>query len=492
MPAKQQDEVALGHEPPPSMRGSGSWINEAEAFLSEEGRTAKIVRTYAWVVLLVAFFNLLLMLPFPMPAVARFMTASHVVISAVPTLLLLRWKKIRAAAYWIVTVSWSIIAVNGFILNSPSRVSINWVFLVLSIAAITLGRRATIVFGALTVVLNILLYFSNVNQWFPETPLQKPLASTVVLVQQSIVWPIVLWVTISVFRQGLVHLENNLATLQETTVALQDEVDQRCRAEVSVSELNEELRTINSELESRVQTRTEQLRQANTDLEMFAARISHDLRAPLRSINGFATILKEDEPNLTDDSKQMLDRIQKSSVHMSEMIDAVLRFARVGREGLRIAPVDLNEIIRASLDVFLAHDDGSNLKIHCPKLPTIEADPILLRQALDNLIGNAIKFSATSPRPELWFQSSEEDGRFCLEIHDNGIGFPEGDPNKVFEPFLRLHGKEYDGVGLGLATVKRIVELHGGSIEAMKSNLGSAAFKIRLPRHASAAVETPA
>jgi len=179
----------------------------------------------------------------------------------------------------------------------------------------------------------------------------------------------------------------------------------------------------------------------------------------------------------------MLNRIAASSVQMGQMIDAVLRFARLGRAALHIAPVELNRVVQDSMNLFLESYDRSRVIVHMGDLPTVDADPVLLRQAIDNLVGNALKYSATREKSEIWIKADADEQYVRLQIHDNGVGFEGGDPNLLFEPFARFHGREFEGVGLGLATVKRIVELHGGTVRAMHSDLGAAAFEIALPTH---------
>ena len=256
-----------------------------------------------------------------------------------------------------------------------------------------------------------------------------------------------------------------------------EDVTERILAEARVHALN---RT----LEARVAARTRELSQANQELESFAYSISHDLRAPLRAIDGFSRILVEKfRDSLGDTGKGYLDRVRAAAGRMDELIDALLKMSRVTRTSLSPGKVDLSRMALDVLDEFKAGDPG-----HAPELvvePGLTAwgDPTLLRNMLSNLLGNAWKFTRGTSGPRIEFGAGQlPSGEREFRVQDNGAGFPQKHVEKLFRPFQRLHGQdEFAGHGIGLASVKRIIERHGGSIRAEGHVGEGAAFFFTLP-----------
>jgi PAS domain S-box-containing protein len=236
-----------------------------------------------------------------------------------------------------------------------------------------------------------------------------------------------------------------------------EDVTERLRAEAQV-------RTLNRTLEARVSVRTRELTQANEELESFAYSVSHDLRAPLRSIEGFSRLLRERYGEALDDAgRAYLDRVRNASARMDELIDAILKVSRVGRSELKPRNTDLSRLAEEIVAELREQGPGRVIDVRIEPGLLAWADPALARNLLQNLFDNAWKFTAatTAPRIRLY----RDDHAFVVE--DNGAGFDPNYANKLFRPFQRLHAQqEFAGHGIGLATVRRILERHGGSIRA--------------------------
>ena len=223
-----------------------------------------------------------------------------------------------------------------------------------------------------------------------------------------------------------------------------------------------------ADLERRVRERTAQLEAANRELEAFSYSVSHDLRAPLRSIDGFSkVVLEKYEPLLDPQGKHYLERIRAGSQHMAELIDRMLDLAKLTRADLKESPVDLGALARAAADDLRRRSPERHVELHVGAPPPAVGDPHLLRSVLENLLGNAWKFTGRSPRPRVEFGWREVDGRPAYFVRDNGAGFDPRYADRLFAPFHRLHdASEFEGTGIGLATVSRIVRRHGGRVWA--------------------------
>jgi signal transduction histidine kinase len=240
------------------------------------------------------------------------------------------------------------------------------------------------------------------------------------------------------------------------------------RLDEEVRRHEQELRELNSELERRVEVRTAELEDANRELEAFSYSVSHDLRAPLRAINGFSQILTEQHAqSLSADGRRYLDLVSQSAQDMGELIDGLLAFSRLGQQQLERRPVDVETLTRGLLADMTAEGSGSRAEISVGELPAAYADPGLLRQALVNLISNALKYSRDRPTPRIEIGSSCENEVITYFIRDNGTGFDMRHADKLFQVFQRLHrAEDYEGTGLGLALVARIVGRHSGRVWA--------------------------
>lgn len=234
-------------------------------------------------------------------------------------------------------------------------------------------------------------------------------------------------------------------------------------------------------LERRVADRTTELARANAELESFVYSISHDLRTPLRAINGYAHILAEDlKERLDPGALAMLQRIAQGAVRMGELIDDLLTFSRVGRGDLSLMQVDMEAMARAIVEE-LRHENPQ-AQVSIQDMPKPVADPKLLRQVMLNLIGNALKFSSRQAEARIEIGSISEDGKPMYFVRDNGAGFDSAHASKLFGVFQRLHQEsEFPGTGVGLAIVKRIVERHHGHVWAEAAPGKGATFYFTLP-----------
>jgi PAS domain S-box-containing protein len=248
------------------------------------------------------------------------------------------------------------------------------------------------------------------------------------------------------------------------------------------------IRDLNLELEARVAERTKQLELANKELESFSYSVSHDLRAPLRAIDGFSQALVEDYGTQLDDRAQnYLDRVRKAAQRMADLIDALLQLAKVARASISFANIDLTAIATSFAEELAERDAERRIEFAIEPGLVGCGEPNLLRAVLENLMGNAWKFTrhAEVARIEVGRTSAGDE----FFVRDNGTGFDMAYRNKLFGAFQRLHAaEEYEGTGIGLATVARIIHRHGGTIRA-EGQLGKGAcFYFSLPAHPDGAV----
>jgi len=237
-----------------------------------------------------------------------------------------------------------------------------------------------------------------------------------------------------------------------------------------------EIAELNASLERRVGERTADLERANRELEAFSYTVSHDLRAPLRAINGFAHLLLDGEGGrLSDEGKRMFSRIVYNSNRLGELIDDVLEYSRVGRTALVAVRVDLQHMAHAvAADMA---DSYPAARVEIAALPAVQGDETMLRQVLANLIGNALKFSGKAAQPLVEVGVLEVAGKQAFFVRDNGVGFDMNHAGKLFGMFQRIHPEsQFPGTGVGLAIVQRLVERHGGRVWAESQPQRGATF----------------
>jgi len=246
-----------------------------------------------------------------------------------------------------------------------------------------------------------------------------------------------------------------------------------------------ERRQVAAELESR----GEQLETANKELEAFSYSVSHDLRAPLRHIDGYASLLKKNVgPSLDEKSSRFLQTISDSAKHMGKLIDDLLVFSRMGRSDMANTPVNLDLLVKEALHGLQDDMQGRSITWSIGSLPVVKADPSMLRQVMVNLIANAVKFTSTRELAKIEVGSYPgTDGETVVFVRDNGVGFDMQYAAKLFGVFQRLHrAEEFEGTGIGLANVRRIIHRHGGHTWAESALGEGATFYFSLPNKENA------
>jgi light-regulated signal transduction histidine kinase (bacteriophytochrome) len=250
------------------------------------------------------------------------------------------------------------------------------------------------------------------------------------------------------------------------------------------NQLYEQTRLHAIELEQRVYERTAQLEAANKELEAFAYSISHDLRAPLRAIDGFTRILEEDyEPFLDAEGQRVCAVIRRQTQRMGELIDNLLTFSRLSRVSIRISLIHMGALAQSVFYELTTPEERERIDFLVEPLPVAVGDPNLIRQVWTNLLANALKFSTKRERAIIEVSSRREGGEIIYSVRDNGAGFDMQYADKLFGVFQRLHNeREFAGTGVGLAIIQRVIHRHGGRIWAEGELDRGATFYFTLPQ----------
>jgi signal transduction histidine kinase len=285
--------------------------------------------------------------------------------------------------------------------------------------------------------------------------------------------------------------------LAKSNVQLEQEIQERQRTEQALRYSETLLRRLHDGLEEHIGERTLELTRTIEELQAFSYTISHDLRAPLRAINGFAAIMHEEEiERLSPDGVELLGKIRRNAARMGKLIDGLLEFSRLARAESSTGDVDMESLVRG-VTVELADEYPDKVpEVVVGTLPTIKGDAAMLRQVWVNLLSNAYKFSAHNDDPRIRVSASTRDGEVTYRVNDNGVGFDMAYADKLFGVFNRLHaGDAFPGVGVGLAIVRRIVERHGGRVRAESWPGEGTTFHFTLPQSGTAppprALESP-
>lgn len=258
---------------------------------------------------------------------------------------------------------------------------------------------------------------------------------------------------------------------------------QQARFISSQKKAEEEVRELNKNLEKKVEERTQRLNEVNKDLEAFAYSVSHDLRAPLRHIDGYTRLLYSGVENPSDSVKDYFIKVKGSIVRMTHMIDDLLSFSRLGRREINMHQVEMKKLIN---DIVFQYDnlpEKLNINWIIYKLPRIKGDPNMLKLAFENLISNAVKYSSKNEEIIIEIGALDLNENVEFFVKDNGVGFDMNYAENLFGVFQRLHkGEDFEGVGIGLANVKQIINKHNGSVRAESEVDKGATFYVTLPK----------
>ncbi len=282
---------------------------------------------------------------------------------------------------------------------------------------------------------------------------------------------------------SLVAIAKQVQAGSLTTRASLQREDEIGELATSFNSMVDAIQDSHEDLEKKVAERTEQLAISMKDLESFAYSVSHDLRAPLRSIDGFSKILEEDyATKFDDDGKRVISTIRTSTQHMGALIDDLLSFSRLGRQPIKTVALDMTALVKAVFTELKAAHPERNIQFTCDVLPIARVDVALMRQVWINLLSNAVKFTNKKDVAKISVSSKKKNGDTVYYVQDNGVGFDMQYVGKLFIVFQRLHStKDFEGTGIGLSIVDRIIKKHGGKVWAEGAVNQGATFYFSLP-----------
>jgi light-regulated signal transduction histidine kinase (bacteriophytochrome) len=281
------------------------------------------------------------------------------------------------------------------------------------------------------------------------------------------------------------RLLTNIRDREEVERALREQLSQREKAEQALRRSRDELETKVKERTAELRITNDDLQAVNRELEAFAYSVSHDLRAPLRHIAGFTELLqKHADPVLDDNGRDQITRILGATNRMDSLIDDLLAFSRISRAETQKQTINLEQLVKSVVAEIAPDTQHRSIAWRIGHLPNCDGDPAMLRLVLANLLSNAVKFTRMRERAEIEIGSLNRDpDEVVVFVKDNGVGFDMKYKDKLFGVFQRLHSQEaFEGTGIGLATVQRIVHRHGGRVWAEGSVDSGATFYVALPK----------
>ncbi len=249
--------------------------------------------------------------------------------------------------------------------------------------------------------------------------------------------------------------------------------------------------TERKQIEKQLQVYAERLERSNQELEQFAFMASHDLQEPLRKIEMFGDLLLDEAEGLNERGRNYLQRMRSAAERMHAMVEGLLKLSRVTTQGQPFVRVNLSRVCSEVLSDLEDQIRRTNVRLDFSPLPAVDGDPLQLRQLMQNLIGNALKYHLPEKPPEVKVYAKQLSDKIQIFVEDKGIGFEQEDAMRIFQPFVRLVGRsQYEGSGMGLAICRRIVERHGGQITARSQPRLGTTFIVTLPIHHSESTRT--
>lgn len=253
---------------------------------------------------------------------------------------------------------------------------------------------------------------------------------------------------------------------------------------LELTDKNQELEKHRFQLEELVQIRTKKLKRYTDELESFSYSVSHDLRAPLRAINGYCSLLLEEASDSLDaEGLNYLRRINASTSRMADLIDDLLTLSRITRHEVNKENIDVSQLCQSVLEMVMLEPNYQHIKVNIQPNMSVYGDAKLIRIMMENLIGNAAKYSQYNQQPEIHIQTENHSKHYIIKISDNGVGFDSKYADKLFKPFQRLHdASQFEGTGVGLTIVQRIALRHGGNVRAQSDNQKGSTFYVEIPK----------